>query len=851
MMTTPTSSLDATFDLLVRKRYNVYNGIFLNLPFENISSTGMLISGMNEFIRTGLEKGKEPREILENYFITHTRLKSEKEKIDFMFRVIQYVERQIVLFDSIEDAAFPFLHEAGNSMSILDYIHMGQTQYPEAAILEKLSSFSVRLVFTAHPTQFYPPAVLDIIGHLKSLVDQNDLNGIDLSLQQLGMTSLLKSTKPTPLEEAKNIIYYLRHVYYDAIGKLYKSIKEHYPEGKFENPGLLRIGFWPGGDRDGNPYVTADITRKVADELRMTLMKCYYQDIKALEKKMTFRGVEETISTLRARIYECMFDPSVMLDTNEIQASLMQVRDTIIMHYNKLYLEDLDSFIDKVKIFRTHFATLDIRQDHRVHKKAVEEILKKQNFIKEKLEELSKDELLKILLSSSFTIDPDQFQDTLVRDTILNIAQLKSIQETNGEWGCNRYIISNAEDIYSVVFVYALFRWCGWKEQEISFDIVPLFETMQGMEAGAAIMEELFNIRQYKDHLSLRNNEQTIMLGFSDGTKDGGYLKANWSIFKTKEELTTICERHGVKVVFFDGRGGPPARGGGKSHRFYSAQSGKIANHEIQLTVQGQTITSRYGTGEQFIYNCDQLLTAGLAREIAGKTNCIPDESRKLLEELSDISYRKYLALKAHDKFLPYLLNKSTLKYYSEANVGSRPAARGNSKTLNFKDLRAIPYVGSWSQLKQNVPGYYGLGSALKSMEQAGKLGEMKKLFHEVPYFKALVLNSMMSLSKCNFQLTSYLGKDPVYKDFWKLIHDEYLLTKEMVLIISGYASLMEEEPVTRNSIEIREQIVLPLLLIQQYAMQKVETGSAQKPNYEKMIKRSLYGNINASRNSV
>lgn len=850
-MKTPKSSLDTTFNQLVRKRYNVYNSIFLNLPFEDISGIGMHIPGMHEFFRAKLEKGMEPMEILENYFQTHTRLKTEKEKITFMFKVIQYVERQIVLFDSIEDSAFPSLHDVGNSLSIQDYIQIEEDKGGDSNVLEKLSSFGVRLVFTAHPTQFYPPAVLDIIGGLKLLVDTNDLDGIDLRLQQLGMTSLLKSKKPTPFEEAKNIIYYLRHVYYDTMGELYTGIKNHFREGEFENPDLIRIGFWPGGDRDGNPYVTAGITLKVADELRMTLMKCYYQDIKALEKKMTFRGVEEIMAALRARIYECMFDPSKILTYNEILASLLEIRDSIIKRYNKLYLYDLDGVIDKVKIFRTHFATLDIRQDHSVHKKAVEEILKKQHLIEETLEELSKEELVEILLSSRLKIDPDLFQDTIVQDTILNIMQLNSIQERNGEWGCNRYIISNAEDIYSVLFVYALFRWCGWKEEDNRFDIVPLFETMQGMANGAAIMEELLNIRQYKNHLDLRKNEQTIMLGFSDGTKDGGYLKANWSIFKTKEELTATCDRKGVKVVFFDGRGGPPARGGGKSHRFYSAQSQKIANNEIQLTIQGQTITSRYGTGEQFMYNCDQLLTAGLARQMAGKANCISDESRNLIEELSEISYKNYLSLKTHDKFLPYLLNKSTLKYYSEANIGSRPSSRGSSKTLNMKDLRAISYVGSWSQLKQNVPGYYGLGSALKSLKSAGKLDELKKLFHEVPYFKALILNSMMSLSKCNFRLTAHLGNDPEYKDFWKLIYDEYLLTKEMVLMISGYTILMEEEPVTRNSIKIREQIVLPLLLIQQYAMQKVEKGSAQKHNYEKIIKRSLYGNINASRNSA
>jgi phosphoenolpyruvate carboxylase len=341
------------------------------------------------------------------------------------------------------------------------------------------------------------------------------------------------------------------------------------------------------------------------------------------------------------------------------------------------------------------------------------------------------------------------------------------------------------------------------------------------------------------------------MLGFSDGTKDGGYLKANWSIFKTKEALTTICKKYDIDVIFFDGRGGPPARGGGKSHRFYAAQSEKIANHEIQLTIQGQTITSRYGTREQFINNCDQLLTAGLSRVLAGKKICLEESDRIMIEEMSEISYKKYLALKDHPLFVPYLENKTPLKYYSEANIGSRPAKRGNKKQLEFKDLRAIPFVGSWSQIKQNVPGYYGLGTALDHFARNGSLQKLQRLFNEVLFFKAMILNSMMSLSKCNFALTAHIGKDPKYGDYWKLIYNEYQLTRKMVLAISGYDILMQEEPVTHHSVEIREETVLPLLLIQQYAMQILENNPGDKEIYEKLITRSLYGIINASRNSI
>ncbi len=341
------------------------------------------------------------------------------------------------------------------------------------------------------------------------------------------------------------------------------------------------------------------------------------------------------------------------------------------------------------------------------------------------------------------------------------------------------------------------------------------------------------------------------MLGFSDGTKDGGYLQANWSIFRTKENLTSVCRQFDIEAVFFDGRGGPPARGGGKTHRFYAAQGPGIANHAIQLTIQGQTITSKYGTKEHFMHNCEQLLTAGLSNRMFAGENTISDKSRKLIGSLAKISYEKYVELKNHKMFVPYLENKSTLKYYGKTNIGSRPTKRGSAKKLDLKDLRAIPFVGSWSQLKQNVPGYFGLGTALKVMVEEGKLKELKQLFKEAAYFKALVLNSMMSLLKCNFELTAYIAKDKDYNEFWNILYDEYKLSKEMTLLISGYKNLMEEDPVTRDSIRIREQLVLPLLVIQQYALQKTEQGSVDAGIYEKIVQRSLYGNINASRNSA
>ncbi len=837
------------FEKSVKNKFYIYNSLFLNLPFQKTSHIGMLIPLLVHACRNDLESGKAPLEILDAFFSDHTRIQSEQEKIDFMFRVIQYVERQIVLYDSVEDAAFVQLRTHGNDLSLTDYIHLSANRKKTDILSDKLDTFSIRIVFTAHPTQFYSPAVLDIIDNLRKRIAVNDINAIDLALQQLGMTSLINARKPTPFDEAKNIIYFLKSVYYNALGELYAYIKQNVRHAVFDNPGLIQLGFWPGGDRDGNPFVTAETTLAVADELRMTLMECYYRDIERLERKLTFRGVEETIATLKARVYDTLFDPAKTLSFEEITTPLYRIRDAIVNTFNGLYLEDLDHFIDRVKLFRTHFAVLDIRQNHDVHKQTVQEILKHENRITASLDELEKDELISILVHGTFLVEADQFQDEIVKDTIQTISQIKSIQMKNGEQGCNRYIISNSEDIFSVLFVHGLFRWC--QSGNPAVDIVPLFESMEAMIHAGTIMQELFDIPEYRSHVNQRRNQQTIMLGFSDGTKDGGYLQANWSIFKTKENLSAVCDHNNIKAIFFDGRGGPPARGGGKTHRFYASHSQEISNHAIQLTIQGQTITSHYGSKAHFMHNCEQLLTAGLSKCLYEPCNAISSESRQTLDTLARLSFEKYTALKKHRMFIPYLENKSTLKYYGETNIGSRPTRRTNKGKLELKDLRAIPFVGSWSQLKQNVPGYFGIGTAIKALVDDGRTEQLRQLFRDVPFFKALIFNSMMSLSKCNFALTGYIAEDESYKEFWTILFNEYALSKQMVLLISGQNTLMEEEPVSKRSIEIREQIVLPLLIIQQYALQRIEQKSGYSGDYEKIVQRSLYGNINASRNSA
>lgn len=839
------------FRQVVETKFQIYNSLFMSLPYDKMTNIGMLLPFLYEESRDGYEAGKSPEEIMEEFFKKHTDAVTEEQKHELLFKIIQYIERQVVLFDSIEDAAFSQLHSESDAGTVLHLHERAVQEHKFKKVQEKLEDFGIKVVFTAHPTQFYPNAVQRILHDLRTAILHDDINEIDLLLQQLGKTPFVNKERPTPLDEALSIIYYLRNVYYDAFGELYKKLKESFSAENFEiHQDVIQLGFWPGGDRDGNPFVTADVTIRVAEELRISVLKNYYNHLKNVRRRLSFRGVSEVLERLSNELYSNIFKNEKTLSTEKILAYLDEAQEILKTQHNNLFKNIIEDYRDRVKIFGTHFATLDIRQDSRIHQKVIDELVNK--YSGKNAENLTNSEKVTILIQENIKANPDDFEDEIIRETLKSVINVKQIQERNGERGMHRYIISNSDTVEDVMNVFALFKVCGYQDEDINVDIVPLFETMEGLDNAEKVMQDLYNDSVYQKHLSKRKNVQTIMLGFSDGTKDGGYLKANWEIYATKERLTKISEKNEVKVIFFDGRGGPPARGGGKTHQFYASQGNTIANNKIELTIQGQTITSVFGNKDQAKYNFEQLLTAGIENEVfKNHKKDISEEERNLIQELAELSYKKYVDLKENPLFVPYLQEISTLQYYGKANIGSRPSKRGAGNEMKFEDLRAIPFVGSWSQLKQNVPGFFGFGTAIASLKEKGRLQEVKELFRNSDFFKTLVLNSMMAMNKSYFPLTYYMKNHPKFGDFWQILFSEYNLSKEMMFEITGFQTLMEEEPVGRKSVKIRENIVLPLLSIQQYALIKLQKEEGNREALEKLVTRSLFGNINASRNSA
>ena len=841
-------------------RFQLYNSLFTSLPFHRIEKTGILLSLLSNNCEEGYKRKLSPVEIIEDFFNKHTTYTKENERNDLLFRFVQYIERQVVLFDALEDASFRNVHDL-NGAGTLKHLESEVLQgNKEEQLAEKLKDFAIRLVLTAHPTQFYPGPVLGIINDLARALTDNNTIQVNTYLQQLGKTPFFKKKKPTPYDEAISLIWYLENVFYAAAGKIISALKSQFPDVVNKNNPVIRMGFWPGGDRDGNPFVNSDTALQVADALRGAIIKCYYLDVRRLKRRLTFEGVDVLLNELENKLYNNLFIPGfkTSLTSKEILGTLQEMKDIVIHQHNGLFLYLVNNLINKIEVFGLHFASLDIRQESAVHGKLLETIAARHQMLPADYASLSDKEKIEILSSIDKTADAEFVDDAVHKDTLRTITAVKSIQQYNGPDGCNRYIISQCNSALNAMEVYGLFLLAGWKKEEMNIDIVPLFETVDDLQQAAGVMRVLYTNTVYKEHLHRRNNRQTIMLGFSDGTKDGGYLMANWSIYKAKEELTKISREHHIDIIFFDGRGGPPSRGGGKTHKFYASMGHNISNKEIQLTIQGQTVSSNFGTIDAAQFNIEQLLNAGISNDLfSNKDITLSEKEEALMQELSEASYHSYKSLKNHSYLADYLLQVSPLRFYSETNIGSRPARRGKSSGLSLKDLRAIPFAGSWSQLKQNVTGYFGVGSALQQMEKKGKLPEFQKLYHQSLFFKTLLDNCEMAMLKSFFPLTAFLAGHKQFGELWQMIHAEYELTKQYLFRLTGQSELMADYPVEQLSIQMRERIVLPLLTIQQYALTKIRELDEQlvqapvKETYEKLAMRCSFGIINAVRNSA
>lgn len=853
------SQKKAAFQNEVLTRFDLFKSLFLTLPFQRVKHTGTILPFFTTHCEKGVEEHLAPESIIDSFFGQYEQYVQEDDRIDLLFRIVQYVERQVVLFDAVEDSAFKAVGKSDETAGLDSIFRLAQAN-PETKqqIINRIKEMSVRLVLTAHPTQFYPGPVLSIINDLIDVLKLNDIPNIHLLLQQLGKTPFINKQQPTPVDEAISLAWYLENVFYRVASDIQSKIDDELEISSNDTSQIVELGFWPGGDRDGNPNVTWESTKRVATLLRTILFRCYYRDFRIVKRRITFRGVESYLEALQELFYENSFNPKDNPEdiTEEIVFNLKEVKRVLLESHDGLFVELVEDLIRKVQTFGCYFTTLDIRQDSSVLRETFNWLLatypKETGLDAAQLGD-SEEEKEKAIALSEADLAIDDAAAPLVSDTLKVIRLIKQIQQSGSERAVQRFIISNCQQASDILGLMQLFLWQGWNKKDLTMDFVPLFETVDDLSRAATVMKSLYTHKGYAAHLKKRGNKQTIMLGFSDSTKDGGYLMANWSIYKAKIELTAMAREYDVDLVFFDGRGGPPARGGGKTQRFYASMGKEIENNHIQLTIQGQTISSQYGSLDSAKYNIEQLLHAGIISDLRQKNgDTLTAKQKKVIDQMAAESHKKFLSLRKDAKFLPYLETLSPLKALASINISSRPVKRNSGKELRLEDLRAISFVTAWSQLKQNIPGFYGVGTALQWAEDNNMWSYVKNLYESSGMFNTIIDNCMMSMTKSNFDITSYMQHDKEFGEFWKMLKEEYDRTRDYLLKLTGMKELMENYPVEKASICEREKIILPLLIIQHYAIRKLEANKLDEKTaavYQKLIGRTIFGVVNAGRN--
>lgn len=844
----------AVFENEVLTRFDLFKSLFLTLPFQRVKDTGTILPFFAVHCENGVKEKKSPEQIIGEFFDQYGKDLNNEEKIDLLFRIIQYIERQVVLFDAVEDASFQSIGRATDTTGTLESLISLTQNDPKIKeqVIEKIKDFSIRLVLTAHPTQFYPGPVLAIINDLIEALKENDIHNVQLLLQQLGKTPFINKEKPKPEDEASSLAWFLENVFYKVASDLQSRLDAELDLPFEELKDLVQLGFWPGGDRDGNPNVSIESTKKVATMLRTILFRCYYRDFRIVKRRITFRGVAKYMEALQNLLYENSFHPqdNPSDETENILKNLEAIRKVLNEDHDGLFVELVEDLIRKVNTFGCYFSTLDVRQDSSVLRRTYQ-------FLDEKINGNAHPENAPISIEDIALTEhapvTEKSGDALIEDTNDIIQLIKKIQKSNSEKAVQRFIISNCQEAHDILLLKQLFLWNGWTKKDLTIDFVPLFETIDDLIRASDVMEVLYKHPEYREHLKRRGNRQTVMLGYSDSTKDGGYLMANWSIYKAKLELSAMARAHGIDLVFFDGRGGPPARGGGKTQRFYASMGEEIENDHIQLTIQGQIISSQYGSIDAASYNIEQLLCAGILSDIKKNPgDTLSSEQKDVIQKIAEISHKKFTDLREDDKFLSYLEKMSPLKYLSMINISSRPVKRNSNRELRLEDLRMISFVTAWSQLKQNIPGFYGVGTALKWAKENGLWEDIKNLYKTSGMFNTLIDNCMMSITKTNFEITAHMAEDKEFGAFWQMLKDEYDLSIEYLLKLSGATSLMENYPVEKESIMIREKIVLPLNVIQHFGIRHLlndEVSDSEREVFQKLIGRTIYGVINAGRN--
>ncbi len=758
-------------------------------------------------------------------------------------------------------------------------------------IKDVLSNLSIELIITAHPTEATKRTVLEIQKRISKILYQLDsplvskkereLLEEDLfnEVTTLWQTDELRYRKPNVLDEVRNGLYYFDETLFNIIPDVHQNLeqelKEYFPEHQLDVPNFLHFGSWIGGDRDGNPFVTPEVTWETLKLQRDLVLKKYEEAIIDLMKRFSqsssrvaindsfHHHVEEQEGTylneqeawaVKGEIYRRKFAVILKRIREVGQSSLGYQKSedlledlVMIKKYAEEHqpsnnrLKSIRKLIRQVELFGFHLATLDIRNHSSEHEHAVAELLKVvkvcDNYAS--LDESEKMEVLKSVLSEPRPLS--LFEGDYSEQTQKVLKVFKLIRQAHLEFGSRSievYLVSmtqSASDLLEVLVLAkeaGIYRLHADGTVESGLHVAPLLETIDDLVAGPHIMKTLFELDLYRHHLQEKGDHQEIMLGYSDGSKDGGTLTANWKLFKAQQEIHEMARDYNIRLKFFHGRGGSLGRGGGPLNRSILSQPMETLGDGVKITEQGEVLSSRYLFEDIAFRNLEQAASALLeaTATVSKKTehgHFRETEWEEAMEEISKVSLRKYQSLVFEDEdFLTYFNQATPLKELGKLNIGSRPTSRKNSQ--KFEDLRAIPWVFAWTQSRQMIPAWYAAGSGFKAFveKDAKNLELLQQMYQKWPFFHSTINNLQMALMKADLPTAKeylHLVKDQeIAKRIFSDISNEYETTKELLLKISGNQELLDHMPNIRESVRRRNPYVDPLNFLQVDLIQKL-----------------------------
>ena len=735
----------------------------------------------------------------------------------------------------------------------------------------------------------------------------------------LAQTDITPWERPTVLGEVDDGLYYFDHVLLDVIPALYHELEDalhaNFADADFAVPRFLTFGSWMGGDRDGNPFVTPRVTEETLRMHRSLILERYTRDLDELWRVLSLSArytavsqeLLDSIASDRTSLPGAGVGAKADLaepyrtkiqfmqkrlartrrryagggaaaagayhDPGALLADLQLMRESLVENGGERIANGrLRDVIRRVQVFGFHLVDLDVREHSGVHAATLDEYLAAAGIAPHYsgLDEAAKVALLTRLLSDPATIGFAELAvSAAARQAFDTFASIARMQVEVGVEACNTYVISFTEAVSDVLEVALLAKEAGlWqvdsagRVSDSRLKIVPLLETIEDLRGGREFIHALLSIPIFRAHVACWDDRCEVMLGYSDSNKDGGFLTSTWELYCAQKQVVAACRAHGVTVQLFHGRGGALGRGGGPTNRAIMAQPPDSLAGGMKLTEQGEVIFSRYGRRPVAHRNLEQvihaMLLARLSPSVLESRASLEPDWEATMAALSQTAFRAYRALIYETPELrTYYQQATPIAYISRMNVGSRPASRKGGDRV--EDLRAIPWVFAWTQSRHNVPGWYGVGSALQAYiaADAGNVERLREMYRRWVFFRSLIDNAQLSIGTADMSVARlYAGlvaDDAVREKVYTAIADEYQRTREALLQITAQDHLLDSSPVLQRSILLRNPYVDPLHCLQVRMMREwresfsteAETPLDELPAEARRLLEGIFQTIN------